>query len=88
MTFDSPDRIYTEGRRFECVFCQMFTWGDPWREVEEGSGKFICEGCVLPNARRARDREALPELISAPVLRLVPKTESPPGEELPKEQVA
>jgi hypothetical protein len=87
MTFESPDRIYTEGERFPCIFCGMFTWGDPRREVNEGSHTFICEGCTLPNAVRAREREALPELIAAPVIRLVPKTESQ-SEELPREQVA
>lgn len=90
MTFQSPDRSgrSTQGERFACVMCGMFTWGDPRREVREDSLSFICEGCPLPNAVRARDGKATPERISAPVIWLVPKTESSQGEELPQEQVA
>ncbi|MFZ1720774.1 MAG: hypothetical protein WAU28_05555 [Candidatus Moraniibacteriota bacterium] len=90
MAFQSPDRSdrSTQGERFACVMCGMFTWGDPRREVKEDSLTFICEGCPLPNAVRARDGKVTPELISAPVIWLVPKTESPEDEELPRREEA
>lgn len=90
MTFESADRSYqfTQGERFACVMCGMFTWGDPWREVKEDSRTFICEGCTLPNAKRAREREATPERISASVIRLVPKPEPASDESLPREEAA
>ncbi len=87
MTTESPDRAFrhTEGQRFACVLCNMFTWGDPKRETAEDSLEFVCEACIL-HYRPPECAEHRPSEVVA--LRVVPKSDLPSDASLPREQVA
>ena len=87
MTFGSPDWEFrhTEGRRFACVLCNMFTWGEPKRETTEDSREFVCEACILhyrpPECEEHRSAEVV-------ALRVVPRSDPPSETHILQEQVA